>query len=95
MLISEYARKIYEECIDTADTDEIDQNVYVSFAKFETRMKEFERARGIFKFALDRLSKQQSSNLYNEYTLFEKMHGDKQGTDNDMLHLLKVLKTLL
>lgn len=42
-------------------------------------MKEFERARGIFKFALDKLPSNQSANLYNEYTLFEKMFGDKQG----------------
>ena len=40
-------RRIYEECIESLK-EHIDQNVYVSFAKFETRMKDFDRARTIY-----------------------------------------------
>jgi crooked neck len=53
----------------------VDQNFYVSYAKFEIREKEIEKARSIFKSALEKLPKSQSSNLYNEYVLFEKQHG--------------------
>ena len=31
---------IYEQCIETLGEEYIDQNVYISFAKFETRQKE-------------------------------------------------------
>lgn len=60
----------------------IDQNIYVSFAKFETRQKEFERARVIYKYALDKLPKGQAENLYNVYTQFEKQHGGKEGIED-------------
>ena len=79
----ELARKIYEECIDTLKIENaLDQNVYVSFAKFEARVKEYERARAIFKYALEQYPKSQALNLYNEYTLFEKQHGDKAGIED-------------
>ncbi|KAI9100503.1 hypothetical protein DFS34DRAFT_713059 [Phlyctochytrium arcticum] len=76
------AREIYEKCLELLGEDYIDQNVYVSFAKFETRQKEYERARVIYKFALDKLPKGQAENLYNVYSQFEKQHGAKDGIED-------------
>ncbi|KAJ3158047.1 Crooked neck-like protein 1 [Geranomyces variabilis] len=76
------ARAIYEQCLDMLGEDFIDQNIYVSFAKFETRQKEIERARVIYKYALQKLAKGQTENLYNMYTQFEKQHGEKQGIED-------------
>ncbi|KAJ2793114.1 NineTeen Complex (NTC) component [Coemansia guatemalensis] len=55
----------------------MDQHIFISFAKFEVRMKEYERARAIYKYALERLPKSKSQALYNQYTLFEKQFGGK------------------
>ncbi|KAJ3048483.1 Crooked neck-like protein 1 [Rhizophlyctis rosea] len=76
------AREIYQQCIETLGDDFIDQNMYVSFARFETRQKEIERARAIYKFALEKLPKGQTENLYNVYTQFEKQHGAKEGIED-------------
>ena len=51
--------------------------MYISFAKFETRQKEFDRSRAIYKYALDKFPKEKTLNLYKEYALFEKQHGEK------------------
>ncbi len=54
--------------------EEIDkaQSVFAAFARMETRMKEFDRARVIYKFALARLPRSKSGSLYTAYTKFEK-----------------------
>ena len=79
------ARQIYEECINTLGEEYIDQNFYVSFAKFETRLKETERARGIYKYALEKLPPGRQANLYNVYTQFEKQFGNKDGLEDVVL----------
>ena len=56
--------------------------MYVSFARFETRQKELDRARAIYKYALEKLPKGQTENLYNVYTQFEKQHGAKEGIED-------------
>ncbi|KAI8371517.1 uncharacterized protein BYT42DRAFT_616603 [Radiomyces spectabilis] len=75
-------REIYTEAIQYMGDDKLDQKVLVAFAKFEIKMKEFERARVIFKYGLDRLPKSKSESLYNQYTNFEKQHGNKEGIEN-------------
>ena len=83
--IKDHAREIYEQCISVLGEEFIDQNFYVSFAKFETRLKEFERARAIYKYALEKLPSGQKANLYNVYTQFEKQHGGKDGIEDVVL----------
>ena len=85
MIWIDYAREIYEKCIETLGEEFIDQNVYISFAKFETRQKEIDRARAIYKYALDKLSSAHSGgveNLRNVYTQFEKQYGGKDGIED-------------
>ncbi len=45
------------------------------FAKMETRLKEYERARVIYKYALERLPRSKSAGIYSSYTRFEKQFG--------------------
>jgi crooked neck len=40
-----------------------------------------ERARGIYKFALDKVDKKQASEIYKAYVSFEKQHGDREGIE--------------
>ncbi|KAJ3211599.1 Crooked neck-like protein 1 [Dinochytrium kinnereticum] len=71
----DHSREIYEKCIETLGDEFVDQNVYISFAKFETRLKEIERARAIYKYAVEKLPKAQAENLHNVYSQFEKQFG--------------------
>lgn len=41
--------------------------------------KEADRARAIYKWALDNLPRAAAENLYAEYTQFERQFGDRQG----------------
>lgn len=78
----ERARAIYEQMHDTLGQDFIDQNYFVSFAKFEIRQKELERARVIFRYALDRFAQSEAENLYNSYSQFEKQYGGREGIED-------------
>ncbi|KAF8497518.1 hypothetical protein F5888DRAFT_1698636 [Russula emetica] len=68
-----------EEQVDKA------QAVFGAFAKMETRLKEYERARVIYKFALERLPRSKSANLYAAYTKFEKQHGTRTALESTVL----------
>jgi len=63
----------------------VDERVYVAFAKFETRLKEYDRARTIYKYALNRLPRSKSEALYQGYTAFEKQFGDKDGVEDVLI----------
>ena len=54
----------------------------MAFARFETRAKEVERARAIYKYALDCIPKAQASTLYASFVQFEKQHGDRKGVED-------------
>ena len=82
ILILEKAREIYEQCSETLGHFFNEQNIFVSFAKFEIRQKEIERARMIYKYGLEQLPKGQAENLYNSYTQFEKQYGGKDGIED-------------
>lgn len=68
-----------EEQVDKA------QAVFGAFAKMETRLKEYERAREIYKFALERLPRSKSVSLYAAYTKFEKQHGTRTTLETTVL----------
>lgn len=90
ILIKDRARAIYEQCLATLDEEDIDQHLYISFAKFETRLKEYDRARVIYKYALDHLPKDKTKNLYKEYTQFEKQFGQKDGIEDVILQKRRI-----
>jgi len=43
---------------------------------------QFERVRVIYKYALDRIPKQDAQNLFKNYTIFEKKFGDRRGIED-------------
>lgn len=43
---------------------------------------QFERVRVIYKYALDRISKQEAQELFKNYTIFEKKFGDRRGIED-------------
>ncbi|KAI4792548.1 hypothetical protein KUCAC02_033310 [Chaenocephalus aceratus] len=63
--------------------DYVNEHLFVAFAKFEeAQEKEFERVRVIYKYALDRIPKQQAQELFKFYTMFEKKFGDRRGIED-------------
>lgn len=87
-------RDVYTLAIDTILTGYgegfLDEKILTSWAKWETRQREWERARAIFKFGLERLTKSKSMKLYNSYTAFEKQYGDSQGIEHVILSKRKI-----
>jgi crooked neck len=79
------ARKAYERAVSELGAEGEDPTLFVAFANFEIRCKEYERARAIFKYALDHVPKSKAEDLYKMYTGFEKQHGDRSGVEDVIL----------
>lgn len=76
------ARRVYERAIQFFGDDHLDESLFIAFAKFEEGQKEHDRARVIYRYALDHMPKEKCSTLYNEYTRHEKKYGDKSSIDD-------------
>ncbi|OJT04241.1 Pre-mRNA-splicing factor CLF1 [Trametes pubescens] len=83
------AREVFQTALEFFGDDEEQiekaQAVFNAFAKMETRLKEYERARVIYKFALSRLPRSKSAALYAAYTKFEKQHGKRSTLESTVL----------
>ncbi|KAG8522980.1 Crooked neck-like protein 1, partial [Galemys pyrenaicus] len=77
-----HARKVFERAVEFFGEEHMDEHLYVAFAKFEENQKEFERVRVIYKYALDKISKQEAQELFKNYTIFEKKFGDRRGIED-------------
>ncbi|KIM44978.1 hypothetical protein M413DRAFT_442944 [Hebeloma cylindrosporum] len=80
------AREVFQAALEFYGDDKEQvtkaQAVFSAFAKMETRLKEYERARVIYKFALDGIPRTDSASLYASYTKFEKQHGTRSSVEN-------------
>lgn len=87
---SDLVREVYGRAIETLGDDFMDEKLFMAYAKFETRLKELERARAIYKFALDRMPRSKSVKLHAAYTQFEKQFGDRDGIEDVILSKRRV-----
>ncbi|XLR12090.1 hypothetical protein HN51_048818 [Arachis hypogaea] len=76
------ARNVYERAVEKLADDEEAEQLFVAFAEFEERCKETERARRIYKFALDHIPKGRAEDLYRKFVAFEKQYGDREGIED-------------
>ncbi|XP_033124817.1 crooked neck-like protein 1 [Anneissia japonica] len=76
------SRSVYERSIEFFGEDNMEEDLFVSFAKFEERQKEFERSRVIYKYALEHIPKEHAQNLFKNYTILEKKYGDREGIED-------------
>ena len=76
------SRRIYERAIQFYGDDHLSESLFIAFAKFEEGQKEYERAKVIYKYALDHMPKEECGSLYNEYTRHEKKYGDRSSIDD-------------
>ncbi|KAJ5158867.1 RNA-processing protein HAT helix [Penicillium coprophilum] len=87
---SDLVREVYGVAIETLGEDFMDEKIFSAYAKFEAKLKEYERARAIYKYALDRLPRSKAMALHKAYTTFEKQFGDREGVENVILSKRRV-----
>ncbi|XP_077227697.1 crooked neck protein, putative / cell cycle protein [Tasmannia lanceolata] len=75
-------RNCYERAVERLADDEEAEQLFVAFAEFEERCKETERARCIYKYALDHIPKGRAEDLYRKFVAFEKQYGDREGIED-------------
>lgn len=77
------ARHCYERAIEELSEDDIRAELYFKFAEFEEMLDETDRARAIYKYALDHFQDQEDAALARQrYMSFEKQRGDKAGIEH-------------
>ncbi|KAF2747297.1 cell cycle control protein [Sporormia fimetaria CBS 119925] len=87
---SDLVRDVYGTAIESLGDHFMDEKLFMSYAKFEAKLKEVERARAIYKFALDRMPRAKSMNLHKAFTQFEKQYGDRDGIEDVILSKRRV-----
>ncbi|CAF9930311.1 MAG: NineTeen Complex (NTC) component [Gomphillus americanus] len=87
---SDQVRDVFGAAIETLGDDFMDETVFIAYARFEAKLKEFDRARVIYKYALDRLPRSKAMTLHKAYTTFEKQFGDKEGVEDVVLSKRRV-----
>jgi len=83
-------REVFTMAIDALGEEFMDEKVFIQYARFEAKLKEYERARVIYKYALDRLPRSKSMVLHQAYTTFEKQFGDREGVEDVILSKRRV-----
>ncbi|KAJ4909015.1 Uncharacterized protein Rs2_03636 [Raphanus sativus] len=73
------ASRYYVRATEKLADDEEAETLFVAFSEFEERCKEPERARFIYKFALDHIPTGRAADLYKSFVAFYKQYGDKDG----------------
>lgn len=82
------AREIYEQAVKYFGDAHMDENLLISFAKFEERQKEHQRVKAIYSYGLS-INKDHHK-LLHHYTLYEKKYGQKAGIEHVLLSKRKL-----
>ncbi|KPM06266.1 crooked neck-like protein [Sarcoptes scabiei] len=73
----ENSRDIFEKAIEFFGDDYLSERLFMSFARFEENQHEYDRVRIIFKYALEKLPVENRQNIFKQYSIFEKKHGNR------------------
>ncbi|KDR21387.1 Protein crooked neck [Zootermopsis nevadensis] len=76
------ARRVFERAVEFFGEESMDEKLFIAFAKFEEGQREHDRARVIYKYALDHIPKDQTQELYKAYIIHEKKYGDRTGIED-------------
>ncbi|KAG9245030.1 hypothetical protein BJ878DRAFT_503412 [Calycina marina] len=87
---SEDVRQVFGSAVEALGEDFVDEKLFIAYARYEAELKEYERARAIYKYALDRLARSKSLALHKAYTTFEKQFGDREGVEEVILSKRRV-----
>jgi len=77
------ARAVYERAVGgELDPSQLDDGqLYLAFAAFEGGAREPDRARAIYRYALDHVPKASAPAIFEALSAFERAHGDRAGVD--------------
>ncbi len=87
---SELVREVFGTAVEALGEDFMDEKLFIAYARYEAKLKEYERARAIHKYALDRLPRSKSLELHKAYTTFEKQFGDREGVEDVIISKRRV-----
>lgn len=87
---SELVRDVFGNAVEALGDDFVDEKLFIAYARYEAKLKEYERSRAIYKYALDRLPRSKSMGLHKAYTTFEKQFGDQDGVEDVVLSKRRV-----
>ncbi|WYZ42936.1 hypothetical protein EsH8_VI_000635 [Colletotrichum jinshuiense] len=87
---SDMVRDVFGTAIEELGDEFVDEKLFIAYARYEAKLKEYERARAIYKYALDRLPRSRSMILHKAYTTFEKQFGDRDGVEDVVLSKRRV-----
>ena len=87
---SDLVREVFGTAIETLGDDFMDERLFIAYSRFEAKLKEYERARAIYKYALDCLPRSKAQILHKAYTTFEKQFGDREGVEDVILSRRRV-----
>ncbi|RLU15146.1 hypothetical protein DMN91_012140 [Ooceraea biroi] len=76
------ARAVYERAVHFYGDEGLDEKLFLAFARFEEGQREHDRARIIYKYALQHLPKDSTQEIYKAYTIHEKKYGDRSGIED-------------
>lgn len=82
---SDMVREVFQTAIESLGDEFVDERLFVAYARYEAKLKDYDRARAIYKFGLDNLPRSKSMLLHKEYTTFEKQFGDREGVEDVIL----------
>ena len=87
---SDSVRTVFGTAIETLGDAFMDERLFIAYARYEAKLKELDRARAIYKYALDRLPRSKATTLHKAYTTFEKQFGDRTGIEDVILSKRRV-----
>ena len=87
---SDLVREVFGMAIEALGDHFMDERLFTAYARYEAKLKEYERARAIYKYALDRLPRSKAMTLHKSYTTFEKQFGDREGIEDVILSKRRV-----
>jgi crooked neck len=87
---SDLVREVYGTAVESLGDEFMDERLFIAYARFEAKLKEYERARAIYKYALDHMARSKSMALHKAYTTFEKQFGDREGVEDVILSKRRV-----
>lgn len=87
---SDIVREVFGTAVESLGDDFMDERLFIAYARYEAKLKEYERARAIYKYALDRLPRSKAISLHKAYTTFEKQFGDREGVEDVILSKRRV-----
>merc|ERR1711865_1149884 len=68
----EKTRNVYERALEALGDQALNETFFTAFASFEERTNEAERARALYKYALDNIPRDKAQELYKNYVSFER-----------------------